>query len=240
MSAGEALLDVRGLRVGYRDLTAVWDADITAVAGRTCALLGRNGAGKTTLLKGIAGLLPAGSGQVLLDGTDISGLPSHARARRGLALVQEGKRVFASLTVQENLRMGKFARRERRRGQDGFEEIFARFPVLGERQAQLAGDLSGGQQQMLAIAQALVSEPTVLMIDEPSSGLAPIVVEEVFAVISRLKEEGMAVILVEQMIEDVLSGVADDVVVLEGGRVVMSGEASEVSADDLVRVAYAS
>jgi branched-chain amino acid transport system ATP-binding protein len=231
-------LEVHGLRVGYGDLTAVWEADITATAGRTCALVGRNGAGKTTLLKGIAGLLRTGAGEVRLEGVDISGMPPHRRARSGLGLVQEGKRVIRSLTVRENLRMGLFARGGRS-VDDKFTDVFERFPVLEERQSQLAGDLSGGQQQMLAIAQALVSNPTVLMIDEPSSGLAPIVVQEVFGAISRLKEEGMAIILVEQLIEDVLAGVADDVVVLEGGRVAMSCEASKVDADELLRSTYA-
>ena len=228
----DIVLEVRGLRVGYGDLTAVWAADITAAAGRTCAVVGRNGAGKTTLLKGIAGLLNTDDGAVLLDGADLSGLPAHERARRGLALVQEGKRVLRSLTVQENLRMGLFARTRRRRGSRGdrgaFDEVFERFPVLAERRSQLAGDLSGGQQQMLAIAQALIIRPKVLMVDEPSSGLAPIVVQEVFDVITGLKQEGIAIILVEQLVEDVLSDVADDVVVLEGGRVVNSGEAAMV------------
>ena len=228
----DIVLEVRGLRVGYGDLTAVWAADITAAAGRTCAVVGRNGAGKTTLLKGIAGLLNTDDGAVLLDGADLSGLPAHERARRGLALVQEGKRVLRSLTVQENLRMGLFARTRRRRGSRGdrgaFDEVFERFPVLAERRSQLAGDLSGGQQQMLAIAQALIIRPKVLMVDEPSSGLAPIVVQEVFDVITGLKQEGIAIILVEQLVEDVLSDVADDVVVLEGGRVVNSGEAATV------------
>lgn len=228
----DIVLEVRGLRVGYGDLTAVWAADITAAAGRTCAVVGRNGAGKTTLLKGIAGLLNTDDGAVLLDGADLSGLPAHERARRGLALVQEGKRVLRSLTVQENLRMGLFARTRRRRGSRGdrgaFDEVFERFPVLAERRSQLAGDLSGGQQQMLAIAQALIIRPKVLMVDEPSSGLAPIVVQEVFDVITGLKQEGIAIILVEQLVEDVLSDVADDVVVLEGGRVVNSGEAATI------------
>jgi len=238
------VLEVRGLRVGYGDLTAVWEADITASAGRTCALVGRNGAGKTTLLKGIAGLLSADDGEILLDGVNLSGLPAHERARRGLALVQEGKRVLRSLTVQENLRMGLFARKERRgmsRADRGaFDEVFQRFPVLAERRSQLAGDLSGGQQQMLAIAQALVGRPSVLMIDEPSSGLAPIIVQEVFDVIGGLKQEGIAIVLVEQLIEDVLSNVADDVVVLEGGRVILSADAAKVDPDKLVRDTYSS
>ena len=226
-------LEVSGLQLGYGDLTAVWDASFVVEAGRICALVGRNGAGKTTLLSGIAGLLPAKAGTVRLLGEDIGRRPTQARVRSGLTLVQEGRRIFRSLTVQENLELGTFAQRAKRSElKDVFDETYARFPALAERRRASAGALSGGQQQMLAIAQALVSRPRVLLIDEPSAGLAPVIVEEVHAAIRQLKDEGLTIVLVEQLIEDVLDNVADDVVMLEGGRVVLDAPAASLTVED--------
>lgn len=229
-------LEVSGLRLGYGDLTAVWDASFSVEPGRICALVGRNGAGKTTLMSGIAGLLPAKAGTVRLLGEAIGGQPAQARVRAGMTLVQEGRRIFRSLTVQENLELGMFARRGNgaRRGTI-FDEVYERFPALAERQRTSAAALSGGQQQMLAIAQALVSRPDVLLIDEPSVGLAPVVVDEVHTIIRELKRGGLTIVLVEQLIEDVLNGIADDVVMIEGGRVVLNSEASSLTVEDVSR-----
>ncbi len=231
-----AALEVSGLRLGYGDLTAVWEGSFTASAGRICALVGRNGAGKTTLLSGTAGLLPAKGGVVRLGGEDITRLPAPARVKAGLTLVQEGRRIFRALTVQENLQLGTFARKTSGAEQRAlFDEMYERFPALRDRRRAAAGALSGGQQQMLAIAQALVSRPKVLLIDEPSAGLAPVVVDEVHAVIRQLRADGLAIVLVEQLIEDVLDNIADDVVMLEGGRVVLDAPASSLSVEDVSR-----
>jgi branched-chain amino acid transport system ATP-binding protein len=227
-------LEITGLRLGYGDLTAVWDVSFTVRTGRICALVGRNGAGKTTLLSGLAGLLPAKAGTVRLHGEDITGRPTHARVKAGLTLVQEGRRIFRSLTVQENLRLGAFAHDAR--GDELrslFDEVYERFPALAERRDHASGALSGGQQQMLAIAQALVSRPRVLLIDEPSAGLAPVIVDEVHQAIRRLRDEGLTIVLVEQLIEDVLGGVADDVVMLDGGKVVLDAPADTLSVEDV-------
>jgi branched-chain amino acid transport system ATP-binding protein len=232
-------LEVDGLRVAYGDLTAVWDVSLRAEPGRTCALVGRNGAGKTTFLAGVAGLLPTLSGSVRLGGEDLTGLPAHRRASAGVAMVQEGKRVFRDMTVRENLTLGLIPSRERgRRAHGRFDEVFERFPALAARPDALAGTLSGGQQQMLAIAQALIGRPSVILLDEPSSGLAPIIVDEVLALVGELRADGLAVVLVEQLVTDVMSGVADDLVLIDQGRVVLQGTPSEFTVEQLAAAAH--
>jgi branched-chain amino acid transport system ATP-binding protein len=232
-------LEVDGLRVAHGDLTAVWDVSLRAEPGRTCALVGRNGAGKTTFLAGVAGLLPTLSGSVRLGGEDLTGLPAHRRASAGVAMVQEGKRVFRDMTVRENLTLGLIPSRERgRRAHGRFEEVFERFPALAARPDALAGTLSGGQQQMLAIAQALIGRPSVILLDEPSSGLAPIIVDEVLALVGELRADGLAVVLVEQLVTDVMSGVADDLVLIDQGRVVLQGTPSEFTVEQLAAAAH--
>lgn len=230
----EPILEVSELRLGYGDLTVVWDVSVQIFAGRTTALVGRNGAGKTTLLGGIAGLNKARGGKIVLNGEDITKQPTWERAKRGLVLVQEGKRILRSLTVQENLVLAlngmKVPRREHA---ERYEETYARFPVLGQRPDMMAGSLSGGQQQMLAIGQALIAHPTVLLIDEPSSGLAPVIVHEILGIIDQLKSEGIGILLVEQLLEEVLSGVAQDVVLLERGKVRLADKAENITLDDL-------
>jgi branched-chain amino acid transport system ATP-binding protein len=232
------LLDVQNVRFSYGDLVAVWDVSFTARAGALTAIVGRNGAGKTTLMFGIAGVLPTVAGSIRLAGAGLGSASSWDRALAGLCLVPEGKRVFRELTVEENLSVGlprKLRAAERR---ERCHEVFERFPILHERRAQLAGALSGGQQQMLAIGSALAMRPKVLLVDEPSSGLAPTVVETVLETLNELKRTGMAVVLVEQMIEDVMSGVADEVVVIEQGRVVMRDVPERISLEDLERRLY--
>ncbi|QFG26148.1 ABC transporter ATP-binding protein [Actinomadura sp. WMMB 499] len=239
MSTPEPALDVTDLKVAYGDLVAVWDASVRLTPGRITALVGRNGAGKTTMLSGICGLLPSKSGTVALAGRDVTGLPPWQRARRGLAIVQEGKQVFRDLTVHDNLRVGLRARRSR--GDTSvLDELYERFPVLGERRTQRAGALSGGQQQMLAIATALAARPSVLLVDEPSSGLAPVITDQVFELLDGLRGEGLAILLVEQLVDELLGGIADDVVVLDRGRVTLRDEAANVTAEAITESIYSS
>jgi len=228
------------LRVGYGDLIAVWDVSLKLTAGQTTALVGRNGAGKTTLLSGIAGILPAKSGNVLLGGSDITKVPPFQRVKHGLGLVQEGKRVFRKLTVRENLILGLRACGIRRSQMgERLDGIYSNFAMLAERPHILAGSLSGGQQQMLAIATALAAEPRVLLVDEPSSGLAPVFVDQVFEILDKLRDSGMAILLVEQLVEEVLGGIANDVIVLEQGRVTVADTAGNLSAEAIARGIYA-
>ncbi|MDN5855020.1 MAG: ATP-binding cassette domain-containing protein [Actinomycetia bacterium] len=205
------------------------------------ALVGRNGAGKTTLISGVCGLLPLRSGRVCLRAEDVSAVPSWRRVGRGMAVVQEGKRVFRDLTVRENLLLGLRGRGVKRSEFDGgLEALYDRFAILGERQSQHAAELSGGQQQMLSIATALASRPQVLLVDEPSSGLAPVFVDDVFECLEGLRDEGIAILLVEQLVEEVLGGIADEVVVLERGRVTLRDAAANLSVDDVARGIYSS
>ncbi|OLT38386.1 hypothetical protein BJF79_27055 [Actinomadura sp. CNU-125] len=237
MSTPESALEVTDLQVAYGDLVAVWEASLRLTPGRITALVGRNGAGKTTLLSGICGLLPSRSGTVALEDRDITGLPPWKRARRGLAIVQEGKQVFRDLTVHDNLRVGLRARRSR--GDTSvLDELYERFPVLGERRTQQAGALSGGQQQMLAIATALAARPGVLLVDEPSSGLAPVITDQVFELLGTLRKEGLAILLVEQLVDELLGGIADDVVVLDRGRVTLRDEAANITAETIAESIY--
>ena len=233
-----AELTVRGLSAGYGDITAVWDLDLTVSPGQVVALLGCNGAGKTTTLHAIAGLLPVSRGKVTLGDVDITRAPPYRRVTEGIALVQEGKQIFRHLTVEENLYLGAYARRIRRRQlHRHLDEQYDHFPILGERRRARAGSLSGGQQQMLAIAQALLAEPSVLMLDEPSAGLAPAVVIEVFDVVSRLKDQGIGILLVEQLADRALA-VADDVIVLDIGRVILRHDTAQGRDPAVLEAAY--
>ncbi|MEU1984487.1 ABC transporter ATP-binding protein [Nocardia sp. NPDC019395] len=227
----DLVLDVAGLTVGYGDIGVLYDVGLTAWSGSVTAVFGANGAGKTTLLSAIAGLIPSRSGTVTLNGTDITKKRAHVRAAAGIGSVQEGKRVFHKRTVEENLRLGGYTlpRSERKAALD---KAYDRFPVLADRRTAKAGSLSGGQQQMLAIAQALMPRPQVLLLDEPSAGLAPIIVTELLNSIAVLKSEGMAIVLVEQLIGQAMT-VTDHVVALQQGRVVIDSPASEVDGDRL-------
>ncbi len=232
-------LEVQGLSGGYGDIQVLWDVGLDVEAGSVTVVLGRNGAGKTSLLNAIAGLLPTvRSGRVVFEGRDLRGVNAYDRVRGGLAYIQEGKRIFRRRTVEENLLLGGFTvkRPLLRRGADlkrSLDLAYERFPMLAERRKTVAGRLSGGQQQMLAIAQALIPSPKVVMLDEPSAGLAPVIAKEVFALVRRLRAEGLAVLLVEQVIEQAMA-VADSVVVIESGRVVTSGPVTQF--DDLAVV----
>ena len=220
------LLEVRGAVAGYGDLRALDGVDMSLAAGTVEAVLGRNGVGKTTLVSAISGLVPLWEGRLMLDGRDITRLPPYRRAAAGIALVQEGKRVFHRRSVAENISLGSFStplKRGARRAH--MAEVLAKFPMLESRQTQLAGSLSGGQQQMLAIAQAVAASPRVLLLDEPSAGLAPAIVDEVFDYVRQLRDSGLTIVLVEQLAERALD-LADHVTVIETGRVAASGRPS--------------
>lgn len=233
-----ALLEVRELGTGYGDLRVVWDAALTVRAGEITALLGRNGAGKTTTLRAIAGLNRVVTGEVLLDGADLGRTPPHIRVRRGIAYVQEGKRVFHEQTIEENLLLGGYARRGgRRRLRGEVERVYDLFPVLAGRRGEAAGRLSGGQQQMLAIGQALMSRPRLLLLDEPSGGLAPAIVAEVMTQVAELKQTGIGILLVEQAVKASYA-VADHVAVLDMGRTVLSARATEIDDVSVLENAY--
>ena len=232
------LLEVKNLAAGYGDIRAVWDVSLTVYAGELTAILGRNGAGKTTTLRVIAGLNKIGAGTISFRGEDISGLQAHRRVGMGMALVQDGKRVFHRLTVEENLFLGGYSLGIRRRKMpEKLTRIYDMFPALGERQKVVVGQLSGGQQQMVAIGQALMAEPSLLMLDEPSSGLAPSIVDEVMTMVDRLKKAGLGVLLVEQQVEAAID-VADHVVVLDIGGVILDSPARELVDLDVLKEAY--
>jgi branched-chain amino acid transport system ATP-binding protein len=234
----DELLDVRNLGTGYGDLRVVWDVSFSVGPGRITALLGRNGAGKTTTLRAVAGLNRVSAGSVRYRGADITRLPAHRRVRQGIGFVQEGKRIFHRRTVEENLLIGGYSLGiGRRRLPAELARVYELFPALGARGRTLAGTLSGGQQQMVAIGQALMAKPALLMLDEPSAGLAPSIVAEVMAAVAALKASGLGIVLVEQTVEAAVA-VADDVVVLDIGRVVLHRAASEADDLALLRAAY--
>ncbi|WP_433496405.1 ABC transporter ATP-binding protein [Sphaerimonospora sp. CA-214678] len=228
------LLDVRGLATGYGDLRVVWDVSFQVWPGRVTALLGRNGSGKTTSLRAVAGLNPVHGGRIDYDGRRIDRLAAHRRVKAGLSYVQEGKRVFRQQSVEDNLRLGGYTLGVRRSVLDAdCDRVYELFPVLREKRGHPAGSLSGGQQQMLAIGQAIMARPRLLMLDEPSGGLAPSIVAEVMSRVALLKESGLAILLVEQAVEAAVD-VADHVIVLDIGKVTLSSPVDEI--DDLDRL----
>jgi branched-chain amino acid transport system ATP-binding protein len=231
------LLEVDDLSVRYGSLVAVSRVSLRVDEGSIVTVLGANGAGKSSLLGAVAGLVPSAAGRIVFDGRAIANLPAERVVRLGVALVPEGRRVFARLTVSDNLRLGAAARRDGAAVAADRERVLELFPVLRDRLWQAAGTLSGGQQQMLAIGRALMSRPRLLLLDEPSLGLAPIVVEQIFALVGRLREEGVTVLLVEQNAHRALA-LADDAYVLASGRVEVSGRAADVRASSDVERAY--
>ena len=232
-----SLLSLEKLEVSYGGIRAVKGIDIAVDTGELVCLIGANGAGKTTTLRAITGLVRRSAGRVLYDGAEISTLRVHEIARRGLALVPEGRGVFAQLTVDENLAMGAYARRDRGGVSADVERAFTHFPRLKERRSQVAGTLSGGEQQMLAIARAMMSRPRLLLLDEPSMGLAPLMVERIFEVIRTIAGEGVTLLLVEQNARLALEA-SHRGYVLEGGLVAFEGEARSLLGDPRIREAY--
>jgi branched-chain amino acid transport system ATP-binding protein len=232
-----AFLEVKGLSSGYGEVQILWDISFSVEKGKLTAVIGPNGAGKTTLLRSIMGLVKPWKGSILLDGEDITRLPPHKKVEKGLVLIPEGRQIFPEMTVLENLEMGAFTSRASKHFQENLEKVFDLFPRLKERIKQKAGTLSGGEQQMLAIARGLMSGPQILMLDEPSLGLAPYLVLLLFDVIRRLRNEGVTMVLVEQNTHLSLA-ISDYAYVLSNGRIEIEGEAREVMKIDSVKKAY--
>jgi branched-chain amino acid transport system ATP-binding protein len=233
----EPLLVLDGIETFYGAIQALRGVSFEVPEGSIVTLLGANGAGKSTTLKCISGLVPAARGTVSFRGQRIDGLACETIARRGISHVPEGRELFPELTVLENLKMGAYARRDRRAIQAALERVHACFPILAERRAQLAGTLSGGEQQMLAIGRSLMAEPVLMLLDEPSLGLAPMLVEEIFAIIRGIHAGGTTVLLVEQNANKALS-IADYGYVLETGTIALAGDSQQLLRDDRVRRSY--
>lgn len=231
------LLETRALEVSYGQIKAVKGIDIEVKQGELVCLIGANGAGKTTTLKALAGMLPPSQGEILFEGERITGTPAHALVRRGIALVPEGRGIFARLKVEENLRLGAYARRDSAGIRQDMERVYSLFPRLAERRRQFAGTLSGGEQQMLAIGRALLSRPRLLLLDEPSMGLAPMLVQKIFEIIRKIVAEGVTLLLVEQNAKLALQ-ISHRGYVFESGRVALTDTASALLDNPRVRQAY--
>ncbi len=231
------MLEVKQLTSGYSGIQVLWDISMEVKNGEIVALVGANGAGKTTTLISIAGILKKMGGEVLFEGEHIEDFPAHKIITKGIALVPEGRRVFPYMTVRENLEMGAFTIKEGSVVQDNMEWVFSLFPKLKERQSQLAGTFSGGEQQMLVIGRALMSRPRFIMLDEPSLGLQPSIVKNVFESLKILHEQGVTILLVEQNVRKSLE-LAQRAYVIEHGRIVMSGNSKDLLKNDEVRKAY--
>lgn len=232
-----AMLEVKDLHVHYGVIEAIKGISFEVNKGEVIALIGANGAGKTTTLHTISGLIKPSEGSVLFEGKDIIKLPGHKIVSLGMAHVPEGRRVFAQLSVYENLLMGAYTRKDKEEIQNSLKMVYDRFPRLEERKNQMAGTLSGGEQQMLAMGRALMSNPGILLMDEPSMGLSPIFVNEIFDIIEKVSAAGTTVLLVEQNAKKALS-IADRAYVLETGKIVLSGKAEELMNDDSIKKAY--
>ena len=232
-----SLLELAGVDVAYGDLPALLGVDLVVEAGETLSVVGANGAGKTTMLRTISGLLRPRRGEVRFEGERIDRLPCHRVVERGVVHVPEGRKIFPSLTVRENLELGSYTRAARAHRAEGLERVLTMFPRLREREAQAAGTLSGGEQQMLAIGRALMSRPKLLMLDEPSLGLAPLIVKEIFATIAAINRDGTTVLLVEQNTRQALA-LSRRGYVLENGRVALVGTGAELLGNDHVKRAY--
>ena len=237
MADSQVLLKVTGLRVAYGGIQAVKGVDLEVHEGELVSLIGSNGAGKTTTMKAITGLLPMNDGDIQYLGKSIKGKGAWDMVREGLVMVPEGRGVFARMTITENLQMGAYTRDDKAGILEDIERMFNIFPRLRERKDQLAGTMSGGEQQMLAIGRALMSKPKLLLLDEPSLGLAPIIIQQIFDIIEQLRKDGVTVFLVEQNANQALK-IADRAYVLENGRVVMQGTGEALLTDPKVREAY--
>lgn len=230
------MLSIKGLSTSYGSIKAIKEIDLEVPQGSIVSLIGANGAGKTTTMKSLVGLLKAQSGQVKFFGQEIRGLPPHKIVGLGISLVPEGRSILAGMTVLENLEMGAYQRKDSEVEED-LKKVFERFPILKERRQQLGGTLSGGQQQMLAIGRALMARPKLLLLDEPSMGLAPLVVADIFRVIGEINAEGTTILLVEQNVRQALK-IAHYAYVLETGKIVLHGKAGEVAKNPRVMEAY--
>lgn len=232
-----AMLEVKDIEVYYGVIQAIKGISFEVNEGEVIALIGANGAGKTTTLHTITGLLSPKKGSVTFEGQDITNVPAHKIVSLGMAHVPEGRRVFAELTVYQNLKMGAYTRKDKAEIEETLQMVYKRFPRLEERKNQLAGTLSGGEQQMLAMGRALMSHPKIIVMDEPSMGLSPILVNEIFDIIKEVSASGTTVLLVEQNAKKALS-IADRAYVLETGKIVLEGDAKEMMNDDSIKKAY--
>ena len=231
------MLTLQGIAAGYGQIQILRSVSIAVAAGEVTALIGGNGAGKTTIMRTIAGVLPLKAGRLLFDGQDIGAWPANRRVDAGLVLVPEGRLVFPNMSVEENLRVGAIAPRARSRASARRDEMYDMFPRLRERRNQRAGTMSGGEQQMLAIARGLMAYPKLLLMDEPTLGLAPVMTKEIFATIARLRDLGVTILLAEQDVRQTLA-VADRGHVVENGAVTLSGSGAALAGDERVREAY--
>ena len=231
------ILQTRGLEVAYGGIRAVKGVDLTVKRGELVCLIGANGAGKTTMLKSLCGMLASSRGEILYEGDSITGRPSYELVRRGISLVPEGRGIFGRLTVEENIKIGAYARRDTVAIRADTERLYELFPRLAERRVQQAGTLSGGEQQMLAIGRALMSRPRLLLLDEPSMGLAPMLVQKIFNTIKRIVEEGVTLLLVEQNAKLAL-GISHRGYVMESGKIILTDSAAALLKNPKVRQAY--
>ena len=232
-----AMLEVKNLEVYYGVICALKGISFEVNEGEIVSLIGANGAGKTTMMQSVVGIIPKRSGSVMFDGHDITKTPCHKIVGLGMTQVPEGRRIFQELSVYENLMMGAYTNQNQQQFKNDLESIFERFPRLKERRKQIAGTLSGGEQQMLAMSRALMSHPKLLMLDEPSMGLAPILVDQIFEIIKELHASGTTILLVEQNATKALQ-IADRAYVLENGKITLSGTGAELASSDEVRKAY--
>ncbi len=232
-----ALLEVKDLEVHYGVIKALKGVSFEVNEGEIIALIGANGAGKTTTLQTVSGILPISSGKIFFNGEEITKIPAHKLVKLGISQVPEGRRVFSQMTVLENLKMGAYIRKDKAGIEEDIRNIYKRFPRLEERKNQLAGTLSGGEQQMLAMGRALMSQPKILLLDEPSMGLSPLLVTEIFKIIKDINDAGTTVLLVEQNAKKALS-IAHRAYVLETGDIALSGKASDLINDDTIKKAY--
>ena len=231
------MLEVSNIDTFYGKIQALWDVSLRIDESEIVALVGANGAGKTTLLNTISGLLRPASGSVGFQGKRIDGLMSHAIVELGLSHIPEGRKLFPDMSVRENLEMGAYSKRVWKHKQETLDKVYQLFPILKARQGQLARTLSGGEQQMVAMGRGLMSQPRMCIIDEPSSGLAPIVVDEIFSIIQGLRDQGIAIFLIEQNVQQTLE-IADHAYVLENGRVTLKGESKKLLEEEVIRKAY--
>jgi branched-chain amino acid transport system ATP-binding protein len=231
------VLELSQVTAGYGAFTALWDVSLRVASGEAVAVVGPNGAGKTTLLRAISGLIAPRGGRIVFEGADLAGRPAYDIVAHGIAHVPEGRRLFPQLTVAENLKMGAFLPSARSHFHESLERVYTLFPVLAERQAQRAGSLSGGEQQMLAVGRALMSRPRLILFDEPSMGLAPVMVLRLFDLIARVREGGFTILIVEQNVRQVLK-LVDRAYLLEVGRIKVEGRAADLAEQDFVRQAY--
>ena len=231
------MLELHQVTAGYGAFTALWDVSLRVGQGEAVAVVGPNGAGKTTLLRAISGLIAPRAGRIAFEGAELAGHPAYEIVAHGIAHVPEGRRLFPQLTVAENLKMGAFLPSARAHFRESLERVYALFPVLAERPTQRAGSLSGGEQQMLAVGRALMSRPKLILFDEPSMGLAPVMVLRLFDLIRRVREEGYTILVVEQNVRQVLK-LVDRAYLLEVGRIKIEGRAAELAEQDFVRQAY--